>query len=84
MRPSDPAIFPEDREGLDGVRAKRGSDSPGESLGLFVSSTVSFLPSSLVVQSLSRVQLFATPWTAARQAPSSLHYLPECAQIHVH
>ena len=72
MRPSDPAVFPEDREGLEGVRAKRGSDSPGESLGLFVSSPVSFLPSSLV-QSLRRVHLFVTSWTAARQAPPSLH-----------
>ena len=32
------------------------------------------------VQSLSRVQLFATLWTEACQA---LHHLPELAQIHV-
>ena len=32
----------------------------------------------IVVQSLSRVQLFPTPWTAA------LHFLPELAQTHVH
>ena len=36
----------------------------------------------VVVQSLSHVQLFATPWTAAHQASPS-HYLPESAQIHV-
>ena len=35
-----------------------------------------------VVQSLSRVQLFATPLISARQA--SLSYLPELAQTHVH
>ena len=33
-------------------------------------STISFL--SISVQSLSRVQLFATPWTAARQASLSI------------
>ena len=43
------------------------------------------LPSSLSsVQSLSRVQLFATPWTAALQASLSHHQLPESTQIHVH
>ena len=35
------------------------------------------------VQSLSRVRLFATPWTVARQTPV-LHYVLESAQIHVH
>ena len=35
------------------------------------------------IQSLSRVQLFATPWIAAR--PASLHHqLPEFTQTHVH
>ena len=34
-----------------------------------------------VVQLLSHVQLFATPWNAA-QVPLSSHYIP--AQIHVH
>ena len=38
----------------------------------------------LVVQSLCHAQLFATPWTAARQAPPVLHYLSEFAQTHVH
>ena len=38
-----------------------------------------------LVQSLSRVQVFATPWTAARQASLSVHHqLPELAQTHVH
>ena len=36
----------------------------------------------LVVQSLSCVQFFATPWTTAHQA--FLHYLPEFAQTYVH
>ena len=36
-----------------------------------------------VVQSPSRVWLFATPWTAARQA-SVPHHLPEFVQVHVH
>ena len=35
------------------------------------------------VQSLSRVWLFATPWTAAHQA-SLHHQLPEFTQTHVH
>ena len=34
-------------------------------------------------QSLSRVWLFATPWTAAHQA-SLYHQLPEFTQTHVH
>ena len=36
------------------------------------------------VQSLSHVQLFARPWTAACQASPVLHYLPEFAQTHVY
>ena len=35
------------------------------------------------VQSLSRVQLFATPWTTTRQTAVH-HQLPELAQTHVH
>ena len=37
----------------------------------------------VVVQWLSHVQLFATPWTAARQNPV-LHHLLELDQPHVH
>ena len=37
-----------------------------------------------VVQSLSRVWLFASPWTAACLKFPVLHYLPQIAQIHVH
>ena len=38
---------------------------------------------AVVVQSLSRVRLFETPWTTARQAPfPSLS--PGVVQIHVH
>ena len=36
------------------------------------------------VQSLSRVQLFATPWTAAHQASLSIPQLLEFTQIYVH
>ena len=36
----------------------------------------------VVVQLLSHVLIFVTPWTAARQA--SLPYLPEFAQTHVY
>ena len=38
---------------------------------------------SVIVQSLTRVQLFVTPWTAACQAPDVLHNL-EFAQTHIH
>ena len=38
----------------------------------------------IVVQLLSHVQLFVTPWTAAMQGFPVLHYLPEFAEIHVH
>ena len=37
-----------------------------------------------VVQSLSGVRLFATPWTAARQTSLSFTISPEFAQTHVH
>ena len=36
------------------------------------------------VKLLSRVQLFVTPWTAARQASFVHHQLPEITQTHVH
>ena len=36
------------------------------------------------VQSLSRVRLFATPWTAARQASLSITKVPKLVQAHVH
>ena len=38
----------------------------------------------VAVQSLNRVWLLATPWTAARQAPLESAQFPELAQIHVH
>ena len=38
----------------------------------------------VVIQSLSRVQLVVTPWTAACQASLVPHHLPELAQTHVH
>ena len=38
-----------------------------------------------LVQSLSHVQLFKTPWTACRMPGFSVHHqLPELAQTHVH
>ena len=36
------------------------------------------------VQFLSHARLFATPWTAARQASLSDHQFPELTQTHVH
>ena len=36
-----------------------------------------------VVETLSRVQLFVTPWTAACQASGSFN-IPEFAQIYIH
>ena len=39
----------------------------------------------VAVPSLSCVQLFATPWTAALQAPFPvLHHLPEFAETHIY
>ena len=38
----------------------------------------------VVDQSFSHVQIFVTPWTAARQASLVLHHLLEFAQTHVH
>ena len=38
----------------------------------------------VVVQSLSHVRLFETPWTAAHQASFVHHQLPEFTQTHVH
>ena len=37
-----------------------------------------------VVQSLSCVLLFVTPWTVACKAFPVLPYLPEFAKIHIH
>ena len=46
-------------------------------------STISWFFSS--VQSLSCVQLFVTPWTAARKASLPVHHpLPEFTQTHIH
>ena len=39
---------------------------------------------TVVVQLLSHIALFATPWTAAHQASPVLHHLPEPAQNQVH
>ena len=53
-------------------------------LNVVIVSTVQQSESAVVVQSLSCVQIFATPWTVAQPGSSVLHYLPEFAQIHVH
>ena len=37
-----------------------------------------------VVQLLSHVRLFVTPWTSCTPGSSALHCFPEFAQIHVH
>ena len=49
--------------------------------------SASVIPSIVVVQLLSCVQLFVTPWTAALPWGAGspvLHYLPEFAQTHIH
>ena len=38
----------------------------------------------LLVQSLSRVRIFVTPWTTARHGLPVHHQLPELTQTHVH
>ena len=43
-----------------------------------------YVPFVIVVQSLSHVLVFVTPWTAAYLSFLVLHYLPEFAQTHVH
>ena len=45
--------------------------------------TIIFLRYFIVIQSLSHVQLFVTPWNAACQDSHVLHYLLEFAQTHV-
>ena len=39
---------------------------------------------SAELKPVDRVRLFATPWTAARQASPSITNSPELAQTHVH
>ena len=48
------------------------------------STSFAFASTFVVVQLLSHVWLFATPWTAACQASLSITQLPELVQIHVH
>ena len=53
----------------------------------FIPSNFGLWPSRVyfvVFQLLNRVLLLATPWTAARQASLSFHYLSEFAQTLVH
>ena len=52
------------------TRLPRPWDSPGKNTGV----GCHFLLQCLKVKSLSRVRLFATPWTAAYQAPLSMGF----------
>ena len=54
------------------TRLRRPWDSPGKNTG--VGCHFLFLCMKVKVKSLSRVQLLATPWTAAHQAPLSLEF----------
>ena len=56
----------------------------GHSLVMFLHRCTWKYPLAVVVQSLSCVQFFATPWTTARQTSLFLHHLLELAQTHVH
>ena len=49
-----------------------------------LSQSKAHVPKPSSVQALSRVRLFATPWTAARQASLSIIQLPGFTQTHVH
>ena len=52
------------------TRLPRPWDSPGKNIGV----GCHFLLQCVKVKSLSRVQLLATPWTAASQAPPSMGF----------
>ena len=52
------------------IRLPRPWDSPGKNTGV----GCHFLLQCMKVKSLSRVQLLATPWTAAHQAPPSMGF----------
>ena len=56
--------------GLQPTRLPRPWDSPGKNTGV----GCHFLFQRVKVKSLSRVQLFATQWTAAYQAPPSMGF----------
>ena len=51
--------------------------------GLFVS-TYPLFYLLFIVQSLSHVCFFETPWTVAQQASLVPHYLPKSPQVHIH
>ena len=52
------------------TRLPRPWDSPGKNTGV----VCHFLLQCMKVKSLSRVQLFMTPWTPAHQAPPSMGF----------
>ena len=52
------------------TRLPRPWDSPGKNTGV----GCHFLLQCMKMKSLSRVRLFATPWTAAHQAPPSMGF----------
>ena len=66
-----------------GVQSFKGPNSPKAFRDRFFKDKEGLVLCISSVQSLSRVQLFATPWTAARQAFLSITNSPEFAQTHV-
>ena len=56
------------------TRLCRPWDSPGKNTGVGCHFLLQCMKWKVKVKSLSRVQLFATPWTAAYQAPPSMGF----------
>ena len=56
------------------TRLPRPRDSPGKNTGVGCHFLLQCMKGKVKVKSLSRVRLFATPWTAAYQAPPSMGF----------
>ena len=56
------------------TRLPRPWDSPGKNIGVGCHFLLQCMKEKVKVKSLSRVQLLATPWTAAHQAPPSMGF----------
>ena len=56
------------------TRIPRPWDSPGKNTGVGCNFLLQCMKVKMKVKSLSRVQLLATPWTAAYQAPPSMGF----------
>src|SRR5574340_1229588 len=56
------------------TRLPRPWDSPGKNIGVGCHFLLQCMKMKVKVKSLSRVQLLATPWTAAYQAPPSMGF----------